>query len=107
MSKWADYVITAVRYTQAGHHGEWKRIIAVEVRMDLGGRVGYAELWTREQVLDAVNHDHETFITSSRAADGTWLRGAHVWVVRVNGLDTIRIDRTPVMNDDLGGLPEF
>jgi len=107
MSKWADYVITAVRYAQAGHHGEWKRIAAVEVRMDLGGRVGYAELWTREQILDAVNHDHETFITSSMAADGTWLRGAHVRIVRVNGLDTIRIDRTLVMNDDLGGLPEF
>jgi hypothetical protein len=103
MSKWADYVITAVRYEQR----DLKRIDVVEVRMDLGGRVGYAELWRREQILDAVNHDHETFITSSMAANGTWLRGAHVRIVRVNGLDTIRIDRDPVMNDDLGDLPEF
>src|SRR4051812_13432442 len=107
MSKWADYVITAVRYESAERSREGKRIVTVEVRMDLGGRVGYAELWRREQVLDAVNHDHETFITSSMAANGTWLKGAHVRVIRVNGIDYIRIDRTPVMNDDLGGLSEF
>ena len=107
MSKWADYVITAVRYESADRSREGKRIGAVEVRMDLGGRVGYAELWTREQVVDAVNHDHETFITSSMAANGSWLKGAHVQVVRINGIDYIRIDRTWVMQDDLGGVPEF
>ena len=75
--------------------------------MDLGGRVGSAELWTREQVLDAVKLDHETFITAGIAADGTWLRGAHVRMVRDNGIDYLRIDRTSVMTDDLGGLPEL
>ena len=107
MSKWADYVVTAVRYEQTGRNRNWKRIVVVEVRMDLGGRVGSAEVWTREQVLDAVNFDHETFITAGRAGDGTWLRGAHVWMVQVNGMDYLRIDRTSVMSDDLGGLPEL
>jgi hypothetical protein len=107
MSKWADYIITAVRYQQTGRDPHGKRIAAVEVHMDLGGRVGYAELWTREQVLDAIHHDHETFITSSMAADSTWLRGAHVRLVRVNGLDYLRMDRASVASDDLGGLPEL
>ena len=107
MSKWADYVITAVRYQHTGRDPQGTRIATVEVRMDLGGRVGYAELWTREQVLDAIHHDHETFITSIMARDGTWLRGAHVRLTRVNGLDYLRIDRTGVTSDDLGGLPEL
>lgn len=107
MSKWADYVITGVRYDAPECNRGWKRIAVVEVRMDLGGRIGSAELWTREQVVDAVNLDHETFITAGRAADGTWLRGAHVRVLRVNGMDYLRIDRTAVTGDDLGGLPEL
>ena len=104
MSKWADYAITAVQYDRIG---DQVRIGAVEVRMDLGGRVGYAEIWRREQILDAVTIDHETFVTSVLAANGAWSKGAHVRVLRVNGIEYIRADRNPIAQDDLGGVPEF
>lgn len=107
MPKWADYAITAVRYDPAVHPAFVSRITAVEVRMDLGGRLGCAEIWTRLQVLEAVHQDHETFATAVQAVDGSWTRGAHLQVVRSNGLDYLRVDRDATPADDLGKLAAF
>ena len=105
--KWADYLVTAVRYEQSGHSYVGARIIAVEVRMDLGGRAGDAETWQREQILDAVHQDHETFVTARLGANGTWSKGEHVRLARINGIDYIRADRNPITQDNLGNLAEF
>ena len=100
-------MITAVRYEQTGHSYVPARIVAVEVRMDLGGRVGDAEVWQREQILNAVHHDHETFITAQLSANGSWAKASHVYLTRVNGIDYIRADRNPITQDNLGNLAEF
>jgi hypothetical protein len=107
MPKWADYVITAVRYDHHARSGEGSRVAAVEVHMDLGGRLGYAEIWTRQQVLEAVHQDHETFVTAFQGVDGAWMRGAHLQVMRICGLDYLRVDRSEVSADNLGRTAPF
>ena len=104
ISRWADYVITGVQYD---HSGEQRRIAAVEVRMDLGGKTGASEVWRREQVLNAIRLDHETFVTSIMGTNGLWSRGKHVTLIRVNGIEYVRSDRRLVAQDDLGGVAEF
>lgn len=106
ISKWANYVITAVQYEQTYRSGEGKRIAAVEARMDLGGRLGSAEMWTRQQVQDAINLDHETFATASWQ-NGRWRRGAHVRQMRIDGLDYLRTDQIAIPGDHLGELAEL
>ncbi len=107
ISRWANYVITAVRYEKAYRNGEGKRIAAVEARMDLGGRLGKPEVWTRQQIQDAISHDHETFATALAGESGRWRRGRHVRRVQVSGLDYLRADRVEIPGDDLGELAEL
>ncbi|MEP7293244.1 MAG: hypothetical protein ABI835_15780 [Chloroflexota bacterium] len=107
ISKWANYVITAVRYETTYRNGEGKRIAAVEARMDLGGRLGRAEIWTRQQIQEAISHDHETFATALPGKSGRWRRGDHVRQIRINGLDYLRTDRVAIPGDDLGELAEL
>jgi hypothetical protein len=106
ISKWANYAITAVQYEQTYRNGEGKRITAVEARMDLGGRLGNAEIWTRQEVQDAINIDHETFATAVWAF-GRWRRGAHVRQVRICGMDYLRTDQIAIPGDHLGELAEL
>lgn len=106
MCKWANYVITAVRYDR-GVYSQGAKIASVEVRMDLGGRLGYAEMWIRQNILDAMRQDHETFETALPAGADAWRRGGHVQLVRVNGLDFLRTDRAEVPCDDLGRTAGF
>src|SRR5215207_1385440 len=101
MSKWANYVITGVRYDH-GVYSRGTKIATVEVRMDLGGRLGFAETWTRQHVLEAIRQDHETFATALPAGAESWRRGAHLQIVRVHGMDYLRVDRAEVACDDLG-----
>jgi hypothetical protein len=107
MSKWADYIITAVEYESVYLSGEGKRIAAVEVRMDLGGRLGSAEIWTRQHVQDAINLDHETFATAIMGDNGRWRRGAHVRLVRLYGLEYLRTDHIEIPGDHLGEIAEL
>lgn len=106
ISKWADYVITGVRYDH-GVYSQGTKVAAVEVRMDLGGRLGGAEIWTRQHVLEAIYQDHETFATALPASGDDWRRGAHLQVVRVHGMDYLRVDRAEIPCDDLGRTVGF
>lgn len=106
MSKWANYVITGVRYDR-GVYSQGTKIAALEVRMDLGGRLGGAEIWTRQHILDAIHQDHETFETALPAGQESWCRGAHLQLVRVHGIDYLRVDRAEVACDDLGRTVGF
>ncbi len=106
ISKWADYVITAVRYDHGGDRGSSK-LAAVEVRMDLGGRLGFAQLWTRQHILEAIHQDHETFATALPAGEDAWRRGAHLQIIRIHGIDYLRVDRAEIPSDDLGRTPAF
>ncbi len=106
MCKWANYVITGVRYDH-GVYSHGTKIALVEVRMDLGNRLGFAQFWTRQHIVDAIRQDHETFETALPAGDDAWKRGGHLQLVRVNGMDYLRVDRTDFACDDLGRIADI
>jgi hypothetical protein len=72
--KWADYIVTGVQYDATG-----SRIIAYEVREDLGDKVGPPFKMTWVAVAKAILNG-TTFISGLPGKDG-WLPGALLQVV--------------------------
>jgi Protein of unknown function (DUF3892) len=98
--KWADYVITAVRYAPDRSH-----IAELEVRVDNGESIGPPGEWARQQVISAIDGGH-TFATAY-LRNGSWQRGADVQVVTIGRDRFLRTDRNKVRADNLGELPEL
>lgn len=98
--KWADYVITAVRYTPNGSH-----ISDLEVRVDNGETINAGTEWTRQQVIQAIDNRY-TFVTAI-LRDGSWRRGADVHAVTIGRERFLRTDRNQLRADNLGELPEL
>jgi hypothetical protein len=85
MSKWADYLISAIRYENEMQ----KNVIAyLKVHQDNGEEVGAGATWSREEVIDAL-YDGKTFYTILKSISGEWKKGAHVALVTKNGLPII------------------
>jgi hypothetical protein len=99
--KWADYLISAVRYNTAETH-----IDEVRVHEDKGEVVGPA---STEKRSTAVNHLEAgcTFATITESADDKWKLGAKVRIVTVSGTKYIRTDADATAEDNLGSLPRF
>lgn len=98
-SKWADYVITGVRYN-ASHSS----ISEVEVRADNGETIGAPRLVTRQQMISAIVGG-ESAVTAFRR-DTKWHKGEDVRVATINGVRYLRTDRNSTSADNLGNLPE-
>jgi len=101
MAKWADYGISRVRYNTRRTH-----IDKVEVRADREDSFGVVQVWTRDQVVSALNRG-TTFVTILIGADDTWDLGEKVTTVTVNREEYIRTDQNQQASDNLGSLPEF
>lgn len=99
--KWADYLISEVRYNGAGTH-----IDQVRVHEDKGEKVGPASTWERTTVVSQLEGGY-TFATMTKSADEKWQFGAEVRVVTVNGTKYIRTDADATEEDNLGALPRF
>lgn len=99
MTKWADYVITGVRFQD-----DKKYILSVEVRPDLGDKIGFTEDWKRLNVVDSIENG-KTFVTAFRNGS-EWRKGEDVHVVTINGTKYIRTDKNNTEKDNLGELPE-
>ena len=100
MEKWADYGISAVRFNDKGIY-----IDQVRVHKDKGIAMGDAEVWSREQVISALENDY-TFITILNYDQGIWSEGQEVNIVPVNGNKFIRTDKDRTPSDDLDNLPK-
>ena len=100
MAKWANYVITAVRYNLEHTH-----IVSVKVRPDNGDSLGAESVWNRNQVVSAIESGY-SFVTAFWQ-DGKWLKGADVHVIQVGWYKYIRTDRNLRAADNLESLPEF
>lgn len=100
MAKWADYLVSAVRYD-----GNKERIEQVKVHEDKGDSVGTVKVWTRAQVVSAIGQGM-TCCTILQSGD-QWRRGEDIHVVVVGGEKFIRTDANSVKRDNLGELPEF
>lgn len=100
MSKWADYLITGVRYNE-----EHTFIIVAELRKDKGGTVGNPQNRSREFIIYAIENG-TTFVTAIESKSG-WLKGADVGILTVDDVEYIRTDKNETKRDNLENLPEI
>jgi len=99
--KWADYLITAVRFNNAGTHIE-----AVQIRTDNGDTAGSASNASRAQVV-AWLESRYTFCTATKASDGNWQKGAPVKIVVIDNQNFIKTKADRTKADNLDYLPTF
>jgi hypothetical protein len=100
MEKWADYLISAVKYNDPKTH-----IIAVKAYQDLGDKLGPEQHFSRQQVVQGIEN-RTTFMTIFNV-DNKWQKGQLVEIIVVNGEKFIKTLRDNTARDNLDRLPEF
>lgn len=100
MTKWADYVITKVKFRDEGTH-----ILAVKARQDTGEHLSVEKEWSRQQVVSAIEKG-TSFVTAVKKDTG-WKKGEDVHIVIIHATRYIRTDKNPIKKDNLGELPEY
>jgi Protein of unknown function (DUF3892) len=99
--KWADYLISAVRYNAAETH-----IDAVKLHEDRGDTVGSSVEKSRQEIVALLEGD-ATISTIFKTQEGKWRQGAEVRIITVEGTKYIRTDADATKADNLGNLPRF
>jgi hypothetical protein len=99
--KWADYLISAVRYNAQETH-----IDKVRAHPDNGESVGSGTAVERLTVVSRLD-DGYTVVTIYKGSDDKWRRGATVRKVIIDGNSYIRTDADKTKADNLGNLPRF
>jgi hypothetical protein len=102
MEKWADYLISAVRYEENLNS---KVISYFKIHRDNGNSVGEGLTWTMEEVLDAMQRG-ETFLTISKVNGGKWRKGKSFLITSTNAL-FLNTDSKKSMYNNLVTIPEF
>lgn len=102
MEKWADYLISAVRYEADG-----SGIDQLRVHEYNGDKVGSAHTWDRKSVVHHIEDHGDSFCTIRKNSDSKWSRGDDVHVIHVGGVKYVRTDGNKTAADNLGSLPEF
>lgn len=103
MAKWADYVITRVRYNSAGTH-----IDQVEAANDGEDGIGPKRNESRATVLANIKAK-KTYVTAppSKTDAGKVTKGASVGTVVVSGTEYVRTDANQTARDNLDNLPTY
>ena len=102
VEKWADYLISAVRYEDNLN----KKVISYfKIHHDNGDSVGEASTWTKEEVLAAM-HKGETFITISKVNGSKWKKGKNILLANPDVL-FLNPDSQNLIYDDRLAIPEF
>lgn len=101
MEKWADFLISAVRYDSLHAHIE-----QVEVHEDNGDSVGDGKIYNRQAIVDAINKG-TTFVTIYKNNEGKYNKGQKVYVIKVNNVGYIKTVDNKKEADNLENLPEF
>lgn len=101
MAKWADYLISAVRYNSNHTH-----IDQVKAHEDKDDSFGEAKVFNRQTVIDAINKG-TTFVTIYKNSDGKYNKGQKVYVIKVNGVGYLKTVDNGKEEDNLENLPEF
>ena len=102
--KWADYLITKVRYNEDNNFIEY-----LEVRKDKGFFVEDGELKRREIIIDSMK-EGISFFTAKKVTknDKTlWIKGGKVYLVNAFGNYYIRTDELKLEKDHLENLDEM
>lgn len=101
MAKWADFGISAVRYSADKTHIE-----RVMVHEDKDTAMGSGIEKTKEQVIAGMKLG-QTYVTILKGDEGKWKRGQDVHIIVVDGEEFLRTDANKRKSDNLENLPEF
>ncbi|HSG74209.1 MAG TPA: hypothetical protein VLA01_03325 [Nitrosopumilaceae archaeon] len=101
MVKWAEYLISEVRYNP-DHH----KILQVKQHQDLDGEVGEGEIVDMSVVASNLKKG-KSYMTIHNGSSETWKRGEKIRGFQIDGEYHIRIDKNKVNQDNLGMLNEF
>jgi len=102
MEKWADYLISAVQYDPEHLH-----ITKVQIREDMGDKVGRGSESSRREEVIANIKSKKTYTTIYKGQGNKWEKGEVVRIIVVDGAEYIRTDRNQKRSDNLGDLSEF
>ena len=100
-TKWADYLITAVRFNSAKTH-----IDEIEVRADNGDTAGSPTKVKRSTVVSKLESGYK-YCTATRGSDKNWHKGAMVKIVTIEGTKYIKTKADGIKKDNLDNLPTF
>ena len=103
MTKWADYLISAVSYTQTNKK---KYISKLKVHVDKGESIGPDSIWTRNKVIKYID-DGKSFKTIYKNSGGNCTEGEDVQKIKIGKYYYLRTDANNIEEDNLGELPEF
>ena len=101
MAKWADFGISAVRYS-----GNKTGIEQVMVHEDKDTTIGSGVEKTRNQVITGMKGG-QTYVTILKGDGDKWKKGQDVHIIVVDGEEFIRTDANKRKSDNLENLPEF
>jgi hypothetical protein len=101
VSKWADWVITAVRFNGAGTHIE-----EVRAYEHTGSQLINQTTKRRLAVVSELKAG-TSYCTATQGRDGRYYFGASVAVVRIDGEDFIKTRPDGTKRDNLDNLPTF
>ena len=96
MAKWADYLISAVRYND-----DHTRIVQVKQHVDNDKTVGQGEIVSRQTVIDNIESG-KTYMTIRGGK-----QGEHVQIKTKGSEKFITTNPNETTKDNLGELPEF
>ncbi len=102
MEKWADYLISAVRYEESLNS---KFISHFKVHLDNGNSVGEGSTWTKQEVLEALLKG-ETFLTIYKMNGGKWKKGGAVTISKVDKI-YLRANSENLSENDRVDVQEF
>lgn len=100
MQKWADYLVSAVRFNVHGTHIE-----SIRCHEDHGEMFGDAKVFSRETVVKAVQNG-KTFATIARQQDGKYRYGAPLQTVTLSYV-YLKTKSDNIIQDNLDELPVF
>ncbi len=99
MEKWANYLISEVKY------GQNHLIEQVKVHTEEDGEISAGTLADRVQISHDIKNG-KSYITIFLSLPG-WIEGDSVYVYRVGGNSFIRIDKNKAEQDFLGSILQF
>lgn len=101
MNKWADYLISAVRYAdqQQGY------ITYVKVHEDQTRKIGKGYTWNRDEIIEALTAG-KSLMTIYKKETGDWIKGLVVNLIKKNGAVFIS-DTKESSTDHLSGVQKL
>lgn len=101
MNKWADYLISAVRYSDQ----QRRYITYVKVHEDHTAKIGKGFTWNRNEIIEALLAG-KSLMTIYRKETGDWIKGLGVNLIKKNGAVFIT-DTEESNTDHLSGVQKL